>query len=181
MTICLGLLGLALLARPAMAADNCVAPPGTSGIDQYCEALPSPGGNSHHGSKGGGASGGSKLPSATKRALARQGAVGAAVLAISRQGDVQSAQAGVQTPARRTGGSKKHPATHSRPTHSRTTHHEAAAPANIPAAPASNPVSAVGNSVSVGGGLVAALLATGAVLALLAWVGWRRRSSAGPA
>lgn len=178
---CLGLLAFfAFVASPAM-ADNCVAPPGTSGIDQYCEALPSPGGSSHHGGSGGGAAG-SKLPPATKRALARQGAAGAGVLALTRQG-------GVETPSQSTGGSTTGPATQHRPAHHRHAHQNstaagqpsAPAPASIPAAPASNPVSAVGNSVSLGGGLIAVLLASGAALALLAWAGWRRRSSAGPA
>jgi len=181
---CLGLLVLALTARPAM-ADNCTAPPGTSGIDQYCESLPSPGGSSHQGPNGGSGhkGGGSNLPSATKKALTKQGAAGVGVLALTKQSPVQvpTSQSGSSTPSSpaRDSAKKKHSST----THDSAPGQPAATqnpvtttPAKIPAAPASNPVSAVGKSVSDEGGLLLALLVAAGVLGLLAWVSRRGRS-----
>jgi hypothetical protein len=177
---CLGLLVLALTARPAM-ADNCVAPPGTSGIDQYCESLPSPGGSSHQGPKGGG---GSHLPSGTKKALAKQGAAGAGVLALTKQSPVQvpTSQSGSSTPsstAQHSTTKQKHSSTSNKSAQSQpaaTQNPVTTTPAKIPAAPASNPVSAVGKSVSDNGGLLLGLLIAAGVLGLLSWAARRGRS-----
>jgi hypothetical protein len=177
---CLGLLVLALTARPAL-ADNCTAPPGTSGIDQYCETLPSPGGSSHQGPNGGSGhkSGGSNLPSATRKALSNQGAAGAGVLALTKQSDVQvpSSQGGSQASSSPAGHSKK--TKHSSSTTHRSTQDQTtskATPASIPAAPASNPVSAVGKSLSGDGGLLLALVIAAGLLGLLGWAARRGRS-----
>ncbi len=185
---CLGLLVFALAARPALASESCTAPPGTSGIDQYCEALPTPGGTSHHGGHGGGGAGGgsggggSSLPASTKKALAKQGAAGAGVLALTKQSDVQvpTSQSGSQTPTSTTHHSK---AKHSSSTSQSSTQSSPASqspvtttPADIPSAPSSNPVSAVGRSVSDDGGLLIVLLVATGVLGLVAWFGRRRRS-----
>lgn len=188
---CLGLLVLAFTARPAL-ADNCVAPPGTSGIDQYCESLPSPGGSSHQGPKGGSGhkGGGSNLPSATKKALTKQGAAGAGVLALTKQSPVQvptTSQSSPSTPSSpaRHSTKKKHSSTSHRPSAGRpaatqnpaTQNPVTTTPAKIPAAPASNPVSAVGKSVSDDGGLLIALLIAAGVLGLASWAARRGRGS----
>src|SRR5947208_16163057 len=70
-------------AVPVQAAANCVAPPGTSGIDQYCETVPAAGGDT--GTRGG--SQGShplsrSVPRRTAAGLRSSGSVGKAVLSL---------------------------------------------------------------------------------------------------
>jgi hypothetical protein len=179
MTVCLALLGFALLSPPASAADNCQAPPGTSGIDQYCEVLPSAGGTgkSHHGGgKGGGAD--SSLPKQTARVLRSQGAAGASVLALTRSG---SAPAAPTPDAKRSGGSHEHHGSGGAQQQHSAGSATPAADRTVRAAPASNPVSAVGKSLSgsgLGAGFIAVLAAIGALLAALAWFGRRRGEQA---
>src|SRR5437763_16771660 len=73
---------------PAQAAPTtCVAPPGTSGIDQYCETVPGAGGDQGTRGGGGGTTGGhhslgSSLPKRTVSQLGRS-AAGRAVLGLS--------------------------------------------------------------------------------------------------
>src|SRR5712692_5693301 len=70
---------------PAQAAPtNCQAPPGTSGIDQYCETVPAAGGD--QGTRGGGHGGGrlgDSLPRHTAAALRHSGGAGKAILGLS--------------------------------------------------------------------------------------------------
>src|SRR3954463_7089844 len=71
---------------PAQAAPtNCQAPPGTSGIDQYCETVPAASGD--QGTRGGGRGqsgrSGSSVPRHTAATLRRSGAGGKAVLGLS--------------------------------------------------------------------------------------------------
>lgn len=179
-TTCLGLLVFALLASSARAADNCVAPPGTSGIDQYCEALPNAGGtggSNHHGGGGGGTKS-HPLSSATTKVLQHQGAAGAGVLALS-----QSSPAPPASPAQGRGtkstGSARGTSHHRSGGHPRqgTGTPQQAVSAKPASAPASNPAAAVGKSISgsaLGGGFIALLAAIGVVLAALAWAGRRR-------
>lgn len=78
-------------------AQSCQAPPGTAGIDQYCETIPNAGGNHGRGdSPSGGSStkpGGQGVPSAAKRSLSNAGADGAGVLGLA-QGEAGSATGG---------------------------------------------------------------------------------------
>jgi hypothetical protein len=182
LTACLGILFFVLLAPGAMAADNCAAPPGTSGIDQYCEVLPAPGGTgSHHGGNGHGGQKNDQVPAGTRKALQKQGDNGAAVLALTQNAPTAptgTTQSSTPAPATTTHHSqRKH---HSQAgggssqTSSTTTTQSNATPA--PAAPASNPVSAVGDSFggSLGAGFLALLAGIAVVMALVAWLGRRR-------
>src|SRR3954447_848349 len=89
-------LAAALSAAPA-SAQSCKAPPGMSAIDQYCEAIPSPGGD-----RGSTAPdrGGAPIPPAARRALAKAGPNGQAMLALggpaSKAEARQAARAGSQ-------------------------------------------------------------------------------------
>src|SRR4051794_39823580 len=121
---CAYLVVLWLLPSFASAAGStCQAPPGTSGIDQYCETIP--GATGDHGA--GGHSGGGRLSPTTRRALLRAGTSGRVVLGASSAG-----AAGERNPAAR----------HDR---KRSGHDAAASPA-----PGNNPLSAVRNAVQGG-------------------------------
>jgi hypothetical protein len=175
----LGLLLLLLFVQPALAAESCTAPPGTSGLDQYCEALPGAGGTNshHHGGGGGGGSNKAKLPQSTTKALQTHGAAGAAILALTKSGGVSTSAP--TKPAKRV--------------HHRAHHKGAATPQApvaqntvdpgppAPPAPSNNPASAVGSALGVGSGLLWALLGVGLVFALLAWLIRRRGGEDRPA
>jgi hypothetical protein len=180
---CTGLVLFALFAPSAASAETCNAPPGTSGIDQYCESLPSPGGSgggSHHG--GGGGNGPKHVSPDAAKTLEHSGSAGQAVLNLASQSD---APAVTSTPAQSTP-----PATQKK-THRK--HHQAASqqdkttpattstpqridPGPPSSAPASNPAAAVGSSLGgpAGAGFLALLAAITAVFALIAWRGRRR-------
>jgi hypothetical protein len=182
---CLGLLLFALFAPSAAMAENCNAPPGTSGIDQYCESLPSPGGSgggSHHGG-GGNGGGGNKLhhvnPTTTKT-LQNSGAAGHAVLDLTQQSDAPAVTTSAQTttpaPVKKHLARKHHTATTQSNDTPATTTPQRVNPGPSSSAPASNPAAAVGNSFggSAGAGFLALLAAITAVFAGLAWRGRRR-------
>jgi hypothetical protein len=173
-----------LLAPGAMAADNCAAPPGTSGIDEYCEALPAPGGTGSHHSGGGHGGQKDKVPATTRKALQKQGDDGAAVLALTQNAPTApsgTSQASTPAPATTHHAQRKHHAQAgggssqtSGTTATQSTPQTNATPA--PAAPASNPASAVGDSFggSLGAGFLALLAGIAVVMALVAWLGRRR-------
>src|SRR4051794_2623443 len=71
-------LAAAITAAPA-SAQSCKAPPGMSAIDQYCEAIPSPGGERGNTDSD---RGGVPIPAAASRALERRGTDGKAILAL---------------------------------------------------------------------------------------------------
>jgi hypothetical protein len=186
-TTCLGLVLFALcalgfFAQPSLAAENCTAPPGTSGLDQYCESLPGAGGtNSHH--KGGGGGGAKHVSNTTSKALKSKGADGAAVLSLTQSG---SATVPAQTtPA------KKKAAAHHRARHKtagstpQTTAPAPATPQRVapgppaPPAPSNNPFSAVSSAVGGNSGYTWAILGLGALLAVIAVVGRRRSGGEG--
>lgn len=170
------LLACALVAQPAGASSSsttCQAPPGTSAIDQYCEALPAPGGSSGHHKKHS-----HPVSNSTTKALEKQGPAGQAVLNLANS----SGDAG--TPA-----VVKHKAV------KRHRHHkqQASTPASNPPAvtnakavshalpaPGSNPVSAVGSAIgtgsSTGAVLVWLLVALAVVMGGTALIGYRRRA-----
>src|SRR5436305_12487615 len=83
-------------ALPAQAAPaHCVAPPGTSGIDQYCETVPAAGGDT--GTRGG--SQGShplsrSVPRRTAAGLRSSGSVGKAVLSLPSGAAAQTTTGG---------------------------------------------------------------------------------------
>lgn len=78
-----------LLSVPAGAvAQDCVAPQGTSAVDEYCETVPGARGDHNPGSGGGGAG----ISNATAGALAARGATGQA-LARSLGADVRKGRA----------------------------------------------------------------------------------------
>lgn len=183
LTTCLGVLAFALLSfGPSSAlAESCNAPPGTSGIDQYCEAIPTPGGSGgsrHKAHKGqGGGSKTQRLSPSTTQTLEHSGAAGATVLALT----------GTKTSAP----VKKAPASH--PRHKSSKKHQAAgsgqsaAPSTTPpvqdTTPAANTSFGVGSSVSgsLGAGFIAVLAVIGLLLGALAWFGRRRSEPGEPA
>jgi hypothetical protein len=75
---CVALLCL-ILAEPALGQRDCQAPPGRSGLDQYCESLPGTTGD--RGPGAGGGSGRDVSPS-TRQRLERSGAAGEALLGL---------------------------------------------------------------------------------------------------
>jgi hypothetical protein len=66
---CVALLCL-MLAEPAFGQRNCEAPPGRSGLDQYCETVPGATGDR---SPGAGAGTGRDVSPATERKLEKEG------------------------------------------------------------------------------------------------------------
>lgn len=173
-------------------AENCNAPPGTSGIDQYCESLPSPGGaggGSHHGG-GGSGGGGNKVhhvSPGTTQTLQNSGAAGHAVLDLTQQSDAPAVTTPAQTttpaPVKKHHAAKHHAATtqdNKTPATTSTPHQVNPGPSS--SAPASNPAAAVGNSFggSAGAGFLALLAAITVVFAGLAWRGRRRPEPGSP-
>jgi hypothetical protein len=73
----LSLLVLLTWAASAAAQTDCVAPPGTAAIEQYCEAVPAPTGD-----RSGGASDPRPLAPAARQQLAQQGPDGAALAQV---------------------------------------------------------------------------------------------------
>jgi hypothetical protein len=158
-----------LLPSTGAAITGCHAPPGVSGLDQYCESVPSAGGNQHHQKKPP-----PKVPTQAKSQLQQDGAAGQSVLSLTGQS------------------SDSTPAPAPAPKHHRHHKHHAAqtqskpAPAAKPpveptvrvSSPSDNPVSAVGSSFGVGSGLPWVLLAI--ALGMGAWMLVSRRRG-GPA
>jgi hypothetical protein len=150
----LAVLSAAMIAAPA-SAESCKAPPGMSAIDQYCEAIPSPSGD-----RGSSDSdrGGQPIPAAARRALARQGADGAAIVHLS-------APASRGEKATRGGGTQAAPI-----------------PAKVrPESPSGNPLSAVADGLGAAGDTSGPLFGTVLLfLALVffatAWLRYRRRA-----
>jgi hypothetical protein len=175
-------LGLAVLALatgvlvgplPAQAAPvNCEAPPGTSGIDQYCETVPAAGGD--QGTRGGGHSGrrlGDSLPRHTAAALRRSGGAGKAILGLST-GSGQGSNTGNR------GGNAAKGSTGAG-SHGRSTAHGSQFTA--PAGRSDNPLQAIRSAVTSGGsagpGFVWILVILGAIMAGLGWLRYRRSTS----
>src|SRR4051794_8864030 len=101
-------LAAALSAAPA-SAQSCKAPPGMSAIDQYCEAIPSAGGDRGNTDLD---RGGVPIPAAARRALARHGAEGKAILALAgpaSQKQAKSQSGGDPPPPPRPPGGAAHP------------------------------------------------------------------------
>jgi hypothetical protein len=184
LTFCLGILFFALLAPRALAsAANCAAPPGTSGIDEYCEVLPTPGGSgSHHSGGGGGANHGTsknRVPAATQKQLQNKGDAGSTVLELAQSAPTAPT---TSTPTQKAAPTTTHRSHHRRHSSSGgssqpSTSTPQASAVQAPAAPASNPASAVGNSFggSLGAACLVLLAGIAVVMAGVAWLGRRRR------
>ena len=158
----LGLLLAVAIPANAEAKRTCEAPPGRSGIDQYCETVPSAGGDESGGNFDGTrrGRGGAALPGGTRSQLGRAGAIGAGVLNLVDQSGSGKAQ-------------------HKRQRSSKTSDSGTAAPESV----SSNPLSAVRSGVesgsSAGPGFVWALIAIVVLFVALGWVRYRRRGPAG--
>jgi hypothetical protein len=144
----------------AQAKQRCQAPPGRSGIDQYCETIPGAGGDessgSHQGTGGRGSSG-STLSRGTRSQLRNAGDAGAGVLNLV-DGDNS------------TKGKKKSSGSSSKGGGDESSSNSVG----------SNPLSAVRSGVesgsSAGPWFLWALLAIAAVFLALAWLRYRRRA-----
>ena len=155
----------------AVASTTCQAPPGTSAIDQYCEALPSPGSSGHHKHS-------KPVSNSTTKKLEQHGSTGQAVLNLAdSSGDANAAPAPAPKPK---------PKVHHRHHRSRVTTAPPAAPVkaqpvggSLPA-PSSNPLSAVGSAIGTGSSTGALLLwilvAVALVMGGTAFIGHRRRA-----
>src|SRR5438045_3324324 len=69
----------AALAAGSAHAQSCKAPPGMSAIDEYCEAIPAPGGDRGNTDAD---CGGAPISQATRRVLQQRGPDGQAILAL---------------------------------------------------------------------------------------------------
>jgi hypothetical protein len=78
-SLVVALLAAAVVAAPA-SAQSCKAPPGMSAIDQYCEAIPSAGGDRGNADTD---RGGLPISAQTRRELERRGADGRAIIDLS--------------------------------------------------------------------------------------------------
>jgi hypothetical protein len=162
-----------VLALPSSAgAQKCIARPGTAALDQYCETIPS-GGGQRSTRPTGNSTLKETLPRDEVSRLQRHGDEGNAVLALpSGPAPPSSPSTAVSTGS--------HELSKTPPGEARA---ETDAP---PAAPSANPVSATFSSLglvgSLGWGLVALLAVVAALAAAAAWSSSRRpeRSGAGP-
>jgi hypothetical protein len=144
------------LAYPGAAlGQTCQAPPGTAGIDEYCESIPAAGGVTGPGDKG---RTGPGIPAATRKTLLGQGAAGKAVAQLApvaphgAGGDKSSSSAGGSS----NGGT---------PVHDQSNGALQAV------------ASAVDTGVGSGPGFTWALLGLTALLGAAAWVRYRSRPS----
>ncbi len=146
------LLTSVVLVAPA-SAQNCVAPPGTSAVDEYCENVPDARGE--QGGKGGGSGGSGQVPPGTLGALAASGPNGEALVR-----SLGKDPAAVKKPKRSQRGGA--PGATARP----------------PEVPSSNPLNAVsqalGKGATIGSGFVFAGLALLLAMLVWAWTAYRR-------
>lgn len=157
------LLLLALAAPASAGTSNCVAPPGTAAIEEYCETIPSANGNG-----GGGAHAQQPVDRSTTRALRAQGADGKALVTLLASDG--SAQAGAASGS----STKPRAGTHRQHTAGRVKSASAAQDE-----PSQNPLRAVTSAVesgpTLGGGLIWALLGITALMVAAGWLRLRGR------
>lgn len=152
-------------------AQNCVAPPGTAAIEQYCETVPDAA-NRGQGTASERRRLRQSLPPRQARRLEQAGADGQAVLALPAAGGGPGATG--------TAGAGS-----SRSRQDRASGVAGAAKSRIQpdaAEPSSNPLDAIANAVGTGGGVSGAfgwlLMGTALAAAALAWTRMRRRPQA---
>jgi hypothetical protein len=176
------LAALALLAfvAPSAMADNCNAPPGTSGIDQYCESIPSPGGAGGGGKHSGSGSDTHKLSPSTTRKL-QQTDAGQTVLALTNSTAGAPASSDTSTPA------KKQLAKHHRTKKHQSSTQSTTNSSPTPAAPRDTTPAAktsfgVGDSLSgsLGAGFLVLLIVIAGLFGFLAWLSHRDRREPRP-
>jgi hypothetical protein len=161
---------------PAQAAPvNCQAPPGTSGIDQYCETVPAASGDqgTRPGGRGQNGSSGSSVSQRTAAALRRSGASGKAILGLS-SGSGQGSSSG-------TGGGNANAAKGQTGAGNRGRGAAAGSQSTAPAGRSDNPLEAIRSAVTSGGsagpGFVWILVILGAIMAGVGWLRYRRSTS----
>ena|SRR5437763_2180366 len=167
-------------ALPAQAAPaNCVAPPGTSGIDQYCETVPAAGGDT--GTRGGGGGGhplSSSVPRRTAAGLRGAGSVGKAVLSLPSGATGAAGQGAAAQGVTGAGGKG---GTHGRTANAQSPGNRSTADQSTPSSKSDNPLqairSAVSTGTSAGEGLVWIFVALGVVMSGLAWLSYRRSAN----
>jgi hypothetical protein len=171
-TAFLGLAVLALLAfvAPPAMADNCNAPPGTSGIDQYCESIPAPGGaggGKHH-------KGTDKLPPKTAQQLQQSGNPGEAVLGLLNSAPASGDTA---TPAKKKLAKHHAKANHQQSSSKQTTPSNSSPAASQDTTPAAKASFGVGDSLSgsLGTGFLVLLIVIAGLFGFLAWLSRRDR------
>jgi hypothetical protein len=178
LTACLGFAVLALLAfvAPPAMAESCNAPPGTSGIVQYCESIPSPagaGGGGKH--SGGGGSDTHKLSPATTKKLQQSGDAGDTVLALTKSSPLVSSD--TAAPAKQKLATRHHKTRHEQSSSTQST-----TPTQTPAVsrdttPAAKTSFGVGDSLSgsLGAGFLVLLIVIAGLFGFLAWLSRRDR------
>lgn len=162
---------------PAQAAPvNCQAPPGTSGIDQYCETVPTAGGDQGTSGGGGGSSGhsghsgsvGGSVSRRTATALRDSGATGKAILGLSTGSGQASGSTGSSSGTAKGAAGQKHG----------TAQASQGNQSKAPAARSDNPLEAIRSAVtagtSAGPGFVWILIVLGAIMAGIGWLRYRR-------
>lgn len=152
--------GALLFVAPGTAlAQNCVAPPGTAGIDQYCETVPSAGGD--QGAGPGQSRSAAPVSGKTVSALERSGQDGQALNRFLGQDPSSSAGKRSGKPSAGKQGT--------------------ALDGRTADEPSSNPLaavrSAVGSGDTVGSGFVWIMLAITLLIASVAWLRYRRGPS----
>ncbi len=152
----------------AGAAASCQAPPGVSGLDQYCESIPAPTGVSGVGDKSR-----SHLPGispATRRALAKAGPVGGAVAELAPAAPRSTAKSGGSKSGRKTTTApSKRPAASAKRV-------AISAPRDVSGGALSAIGSATQTGVSAGSGFAWMLVAITVLLGGLGWMRYRLRS-----
>jgi hypothetical protein len=158
------LLLLAVAAPATAGTSDCVAPPGTAAIEEYCETVPSATGD-----KGGGIRSAQPLDRSTRAALRAQGADGQALAGLLRS-DGSSAPGG-------SAGSKGSKASKGARAGSTGTNGGGAGATQDE--PSGNPLHAVTSAVeagpTLGGGFAWALLGITALMIAAGWIRLRAR------
>jgi hypothetical protein len=180
---CVALLCL-MLAEPAFAQRDCQAPPGRSGLDQYCETVPGAAGDRSPGAGGGT---GRDVSPATKRKLENGGAAGKALLGVlgaGARGD--SGPGGDGGSASSGGGSGGRGGSSNGARSDRGSDKAADAESGSDKAadaPSNNVLSAIRSSADTGAtsgpGFIWALVIVTLVIVGVAWIRYRARGRAG--
>lgn len=170
---CLVTLLLAAVAAPsALAQSRCVAPPGSSAVDEYCEVVPDGTGGTGGGGSPGGSSGAGGVPGGAASQLERSGPTGDAVLSLAGGRRESQRESNKDETKRKDGGAR---ATKPRPD-------QAQLPDQDQGRSGNNVVEAAAASTSeatrVGSGFIWVLLASVVAVGGWGWIAYRRRTRA---